>query len=616
MVYETNEMVGAADDGCTVAGDGTGSLIKLVGDVDRASAVVIDGGNYRAQGTYVHDEGFFEKFPTSMFEVEAPVGTVKPTITLLDGKVSCATLNGSAGPFLSGDACALTILGGEYSVDPQAYLAQGAVSYAAYGGYTVLDTSMPMSNAFQAILTDGKLVLKRYEPTNGVDLQSLFEALGYEFGEYDQDGSEYFKFHTNTYNENTKTLYASRMKPYVGNGMGEPTVLETHLVELAFEYDAATKEKMDAIINQLPDPQWVEDEYGGYHKPYYFKVTDLALVNYLVSVQQNDEYTTLLINYSTEFKELTGYRNFVLDTRMGTSDLLCVQAAGLAEFKYSGTVYGVKELGACADQVLYVPSDTVNDPQAMVAAAQQRIDAYIGEGKITLESCGTLRDYLVSEHGEDPDNIDLSMWTEVGYVTPDMTACKATINGVEWLFAVIRDSEKMTPIPSYKTVDFGTEVEVGALDTSIPLDTVIQVEQLTGGEEYDRIMDVLGDVDNMTYDIRLHSGSAQKYITKLENGKFEVKLPVPESWEGKTLTVYYVNALNEAEEHAVTISGGYAIFTTDHFSVYTLTEAKAADGQQKPLSPTTGDAFPFGVVAVVLVLVLTGVLLLAKKRAR
>ncbi len=69
-----------------------------------------------------------------------------------------------------------------------------------------------------------------------------------------------------------------------------------------------------------------------------------------------------------------------------------------------------------------------------------------------------------------------------------------------------------------------------------------------------------------------------KYITELDNGEFEVNIPIPEKFEGKDLNVYYVDAQGVVTTHVVTPKDGYASFITTHFSVYTLVAAADNSG--------------------------------------
>ena len=65
----------------------------------------------------------------------------------------------------------------------------------------------------------------------------------------------------------------------------------------------------------------------------------------------------------------------------------------------------------------------------------------------------------------------------------------------------------------------------------------------------------------------------RKYITKLENGKFKVRIPLKDEFKNKKLKAYYINDNNKIEEYNINIENGYAIFETDHFSTYTIAES-------------------------------------------
>ena len=84
------------------------------------------------------------------------------------------------------------------------------------------------------------------------------------------------------------------------------------------------------------------------------------------------------------------------------------------------------------------------------------------------------------------------------------------------------------------------------------------------------------------YDLKLFSQSTGNYITKLDDGTFEVKLPIKEELKGKDLIVYYVDDNNKIVEYEVTIENDFAKFNTNHFSIYSLTEKTNATIEQNP----------------------------------
>lgn len=76
---------------------------------------------------------------------------------------------------------------------------------------------------------------------------------------------------------------------------------------------------------------------------------------------------------------------------------------------------------------------------------------------------------------------------------------------------------------------------------------------------------------------------------ELEDGSFEVRIPLSEKLKGKDLVSYYVDDNGNKEEHEVTIKEGYAVFNTNHFSTYTLAEKPAETPIETPDNTPKGD---------------------------
>jgi hypothetical protein len=150
----------------------------------------------------------------------------------------------------------------------------------------------------------------------------------------------------------------------------------------------------------------------------------------------------------------------------------------------------------------------------------------------------------------------------------------------EALFVAVKDSDKVTK-QSHVTSDLTSNITIST-DKTLSLDTLIKVAKLTSGEDYEKIVDILKVTNSEMFDLKLFSKSINDYITELDDGTFEVKIPITESLRNKNLVVYYVDDDDKKVEYKVTVKDGYAIFNTDHFSIYTLAE-KAID------NPQTGD---------------------------
>lgn len=191
-----------------------------------------------------------------------------------------------------------------------------------------------------------------------------------------------------------------------------------------------------------------------------------------------------------------------------------------------------------------------------------------------------------------------------------------TINDEEVDFLVVKDSSKVNNNVNLITNDVGSDITISTESASIPLDTLIQVSKITSGTEYDKIVKLLEVTNSEMFDLKLYSNSTGEYVTKLSNGTFEVKIPVNETLKGKNLMVYYVDDNNKVIEYEVTVKDGYATFTTDHFSIYTLAEKKVVEETptgEKDETPKTGtiDIISYALVATFISAV--GIIVLKKK---
>lgn len=533
---------------CGVHYHGSGSAFQLNGAEGKDTELILNKGSYNAT-SFSGPEGY--KSPKSLVNVASGSNTVTPKIVFNGGGYSVEGENSSSGGALfSGDSANIAIKEGGFSVDPTAYLDSKSYCFpeeTGGGSWRVVAIAEQFSNEFKSILNDkNQLVLKRHMPTTEEDVYLLFDALEMEYSEKFEKTR--FDFYLTTYNSKESTVYCSIIDKQTGE------VFETHKLELVFEYDKAMKAEVDKLIAKLPKGE----DMGGWFEPYYFKVTDMELINYWLTCTETNLETNVnqLINYSDEFKKQIGYKNFSLDTRMGFDGDLCTEAAGDANFKYKDTVYGVVNLGARAEHILYVS----NDAQDLLAAAQKRIDDYLGKGKVKLEET----------------------------VIPGTTeeCYKTTINNLDHYLQIEKDSSKIVT-PTYQNIDVATDIAVSSKDSSIPLDTMLEVEKLTSGTEYDKIKKAINVEQSVTFDIKLHSDSTDKYVTKLDDGSFEVRIPIPEGWDKENLEVYYVDDKEEVTTYDVTPKENYAVFLTNHFSAYTLATVKANTTPTK--APATGD---------------------------
>lgn len=368
---------------------------------------------------------------------------------------------------------------------------------------------------------------------------------------------------------------------------------ETHKLDIIYNYNKENAEKMKEFVKKFPADRD------------YFKVQDLELVNYWVN-NSDKEDTDTFTNYSGELKGYLNYNNIKLDVIIGAGgDMPYVtERIGRAMFKVDGIAYYMHEfLGTKGEHILYVPDNTGDSKEELIKAAQKRVDEYLGKtGIAEISYAGTAKEcayryayefeckYFYAPEEERPTYEE---WLANQMPYEDFGTEVAGIDGVkandpafklkvkygenknrEYCILIQKDSSKMIN-PEYKTVDIYTDIEISSASSEIPLDTSITAKKLTSGTEYDNIIKILDVENSVTYDLTLYSASTGG-ITKLEkeDGTFEVRIPITEELEGKTLIAYYVDENGTVKDYTVTPEDGYAVFTTDHFSIYTLAEKK------------------------------------------
>lgn len=485
----------------------------------------------------------------------------------------------------------LIVNSGKFTNDVSEYAADGKFTCTYGANYYVRDKEM--TDDFSKPLTDGKIIFNYAKPS--ADDEAVW-LISEDFCIANPD----FYFDPEGFKEDFTKL---ELGIYCGTGKEE-----FHIVDVVWNYDTDVLQTAQTFIEKFPeDRPW-------------FNVSDLELVNYWV-YRNSDSEVDSLANYSGELKSILGNSNFLynVEVRGGTDDIFYTERIGSAKLIHDGKVYFASTMiGARAEHAIYVPESTADTKEALIAAAQKRINNYIGENviKITVatetvtdyynntiaefdEEIASAQEIFDREAAEPEEERDWNAYWDAKNTleyTPgykqyfidsfndggDLQFLKnaegdfffnVEVIGKDesYKFVIIKDDTKLA-VPSYATVDLNTNVSVTTDSSTVPLDTVIEVKKLTEGTEYDRIIEILDIEENETFDIKLHSGSLDEYVTKLEDGKFEVKIPVPEKFENKTLTVYYVDQNNNPIEHEVTVKDNYAIFVTDHFSIYTLAE--------------------------------------------
>ena len=369
-------------------------------------------------------------------------------------------------------------------------------------------------------------------------------------------------------------------------------------ITVTYNYDNNIKTVVDSLTKNIPEDQDI------------FKMKDFEIVNFWANGGQQ-------FYYSSELMSCMNNKNFEFNELMGDATPFASMTAGPVTLKYDGTIYYARYmLGVEAEHVLYVPTNTAKADYLKVM--QERVDNYLGKGVAVVTDCGTADEAIASDQINPEDGV----FEE----SSDGHIYKMIIGEKSFYFVIKADTESMYT-PTFISSDVATDVAISANSGTLPLDTLIRVNEITGGDQYEKIMKILALENGEIYDLKLFSQALEKNITKLEDGSFEVRIPLSEKLKGKDLVAYYVDNNGNKEEHEVTIKDGYAVFNTNHFSTYTLAEKvsdvtppsnneenKDEQGGEKDDTPKTGT----GILAIesilgIFAVVLAGVAIIAKK---
>lgn len=472
-----------------------------------------------------------------------------------------------------------------------------------------------MSAEFKTALTDGKLVLKSFQPTNSVEALVAVEMnVPKKHAGFSVDSTSF------------NSDYTSCDLTYTATG-------ETHTVEISYVYDADTKKIVDSYASKFS---------SGTAK---FQVKDMDIVNFWINAKGNPE---TLLNYSEDFNKQVDYKNFDISLESGNGDVFHVMSQGYANFNIDNTIYAVTEkISVEAKHVLYVSSDTEETKEALVAAIQTRIDNAVGKGVVTVSAgASSVEEFLGSPFdaliADTQDKLDQALAATpqdadlIANLQNDIAAYKqakqdyieslenennaehfvkdaiggyyfiAKISNNEYYFTIQKSDDIIGTTTEHTTKDITSDITVSTTSKAVPLDTRIEAKKVTEGTEYNRIVKILNVETYEMYDISLYSKTADTYVTKLDNGNFEVRIPLDKKFEGKDLIVYYTDADGNVTEHEVTVKDGYATFTTNHFSIYTL----AVKPELDPTPPTGVNNSFLQTISMVVIITLAGIVLL------
>ncbi len=278
--------------------------------------------------------------------------------------------------------------------------------------------------------------------------------------------------------------------------------------------------------------------------------------------------------------------------RMGGGTPYEFGMGGLLLLYYDGIAYNItnEAIGVGAKQVLYIPNDTENTPEAYVKAAQKKINDYLGtDSGVIIKFNGPADNEALDELDWDLTNCDKNEYT---LIHKDK---KVSV-------LIIKDSNKNIK-PDFVASDILNNVIIKAEETSYPADTIVSTDIMKEDtKEFKAILKTIKAETAQVIDINLYSPSVGEIKDFNKGAVFKVTVPLSnEKLMDKKLVAYYLDDEgNIISEHPVVVEDGMATFETTHFSTYVIAEKKQSI---LPELPNTVDAiFYFVGIAAIAVL--------------
>ncbi len=342
---------------------------------------------------------------------------------------------------------------------------------------------------------------------------------------------------------------------------------ETHALHITYvDVDADILKKMQKYISTIPENKS-------------FILEDLELINFMVNVgyhSDNFEWNIekKILNYSSEFKGYFNHMNakFNIDNGGGFGTPISLGYGGVITVAYEGAIYGYipEGVGFLRRHVIYIPDTTEDTKEAYIQAAQKRIKEYFKNDNVQMIYGGNFAEIIQYADAEEAEFITDMLGFDVTKVD---SYYNLTYNENTIPFVIVKDSSKIKEEVKYENNDIVTGISISTTSPDVPLDTTIQATEITKeNTQYQEITAKLKIKEAIIYDLKLFSSTTKQFISKLKDGLFQVKIPIPESMLNKNLAAYYIREDGKIEEHPITVMDGLAYFTTDHFSVYTITE--------------------------------------------
>lgn len=355
-------------------------------------------------------------------------------------------------------------------------------------------------------------------------------------------------------------------------------------------------------------------KYSSKLKDNYY-LTDMQYINQLINMV--DEEGSLLSMMYNNYKIFKSFPDIKEDLEKNPKYKYVPVAIGfggtMLSFGGAGVIVMYNEDGIAMNvsnymsynthRYVYIPDTTEDTIDAYIEAALKRINGYINNEdykvsirydiKHAIELCGDeFNGYCDESYSLNRIFEDNKTYMVRPYIL--------TINGVEYDLAIVPVSDKYIKKLDVNSKDYKNNISIETSSSDVPLDTSVGT------------LDVTDDHKNKgfakAYDINLYSEIKEKYISKIKDGVI-VRIPVEDNYDKEYVNIYHITDEGKKGERyeakiEVIDCKKYAVFTTDHFSIYAVEETDDVKVEKDKIeNPQTFDGIVnnlvYGVISLI-----------------
>lgn len=443
-----------------------------------------------------------------------------------------------------------------------------AVMAAGFGMMANVQAA-PIDDAWNKVVKDGVFEAACVEPTSENDPGGVLTESSTHWYLQEIFGDKY----SGTLYLNSSGEYELKISISECNSEGECNIATSKNEKVNVKWketDAKVKALIDSYATETGKLFKSEDSTS--YNEFYTNILDLSRISGIKNSKNGNFYAESALHYCDDMIKIFGNSNveYKLTGRLGDMGPFYGLGGGDLTLWYNGVAYrsltglvGVEQFN-----ILYVPEETELNTDAFIAAAKKRLNESFGVNVIDVKLGGVFEDLeYFDEYNDNYLHIDRTKTGNNYY--------KLTINGKDYNFIIMKNSD-VKSLPVMESKDVVTNVSVKTTSPDVPLDAIVLVEEIKNDVPiFKKAYETIKKEIVKAFDISLTSKTAGD-IKKLDNGVFEVRIPLGAGYVGRKLSAYYLREDGSLEEHPIILDvDGNAVFETTHFSEYFIAEAGA-----------------------------------------